>query len=34
MNFLLILGQFGPAEQGHGVINITNPTAQSYYSSG
>lgn len=28
MNFLLILGQFGPAEQGHGMISTTSPTAQ------
>lgn len=28
MNFLLILGQFGPNEQGHGVINTMSPTAQ------
>lgn len=29
MNFLLILGLFGLAEQGHGVINTVSPTAQS-----
>lgn len=29
MNFLLILGLFGLAEQGHGVINTASPTAQS-----
>lgn len=28
MNFLLILGQFGPAERGHGVINTMSSTAQ------
>lgn len=28
MNFLLILGQFGPAEREQGVINTMSSTAQ------